>query len=124
MDHLNLGEVLLDLLLEPVDVQLNGRLLLLVLGRVQEGILLVISLQLNLHKLTLSFLSQRFHTAKTKYRKIWKQIFPEKEYRGLSPNFLIHASVSELYIPTIGMPIVLEELCRQILGLYKSLTDT
>ncbi len=26
-----------------------------------------------------------------------KQIFPETEYRGLSPNFNIHASVSELY---------------------------
>ncbi len=26
-----------------------------------------------------------------------KQIFPEKEYRGLSPNFHIHVSVSELY---------------------------
>jgi hypothetical protein len=24
-----------------------------------------------------------------------KQIFPEKEYRGLSPNFHIHVSVSE-----------------------------
>jgi hypothetical protein len=31
-----------------------------------------------------------------------KQIFPEKEYRGLSPNFHIHVSVSELYIPTNG----------------------
>jgi hypothetical protein len=27
-----------------------------------------------------------------------KQIFPEKEYRGLSPNFHIHVSVSELYV--------------------------
>ncbi len=26
-----------------------------------------------------------------------KQIFPEKEYRGLSPNFHIHVSLSELY---------------------------
>ncbi len=33
-----------------------------------------------------------------------KQIFPEKEYRGLSPNFHIHVSVSELYIPTMGLP--------------------
>ncbi|MFN9909377.1 MAG: hypothetical protein ACK56F_25215, partial [bacterium] len=41
--------------------------------------------------------------------KISKQIFPEKEYRGLSPNFHIHASVSDLYIPTIGLPILLEE---------------
>jgi hypothetical protein len=53
-----------------------------------------------------------------------KEIFPEKEYRGLGPNFHIHASVSDLYISTIGLPILLEEICRPILGLYKSLTDT
>jgi hypothetical protein len=56
--------------------------------------------------------------------EISKQIFPKKEYRGLNPNFHIHASVSVIYIPTIGLPILLEEICRQILGLYKSLTDT
>ena len=55
--------------------------------------------------------------------EISKQVFPEKEYWGLSPNFHIHASVSDLYIPTIGLPILLEEICRPILGLYKSLTD-
>jgi hypothetical protein len=54
--------------------------------------------------------------------EISKQIFSEKEYRGLSPNFHIHAPVSDLYIPTIGLP-VLEEICEPILGLYKSLTD-
>ncbi len=37
-----------------------------------------------------------------------KQIFPEKDYRGLSPNFHIHVSVSELYIPTRGLPFLLE----------------
>ncbi len=46
-----------------------------------------------------------------------KQIVPEKEYRGLGPNFQIHASVSDLYISTIGLPIRLEEICRPILGL-------
>ncbi len=56
--------------------------------------------------------------------KISKQIFPDKEYRGLSPNFHIHACVSDLYIPTIFLPILLEEICRPILGLNKSLTDT
>jgi hypothetical protein len=62
---------------------------------------------------------QRQHT------EISKQIFTEKDYRGLSPNFHIHASVSDLYIPTIGLPILLEEeISRPILGLYKSLTDT
>ncbi len=55
--------------------------------------------------------------------EISKQIFPGKEYRGLSPNFHIPGSVSDLYIPMIGLPILLEEICRPILGLYKSLTD-
>jgi hypothetical protein len=55
--------------------------------------------------------------------EISKQIIPEKEYRGPSPNFHIHASVSDLYIPTIVLPILLEEICRPILGLYKSLTE-
>ncbi len=40
-----------------------------------------------------------------------KQMFPEKEYRGFSPNFHIHVSVSELYIPTMGLPVLLEEIC-------------
>jgi hypothetical protein len=38
-----------------------------------------------------------------------KQIFPEKELRGLSPNIHIPVSVSDLYIPTISMPILLRE---------------
>jgi hypothetical protein len=52
------------------------------------------------------------------------QIFPEKEYRGPSPNFHIHMSVSELYIPSMGLPFLLEEICGPILRIYKSLTDT
>ncbi len=40
----------------------------------------------------------------------WKQIFPEKEYWGLSPDFHIHVPVSELYIPTMGLPFLLEEI--------------
>jgi hypothetical protein len=43
--------------------------------------------------------------------EISKQIFPQKEYRGLSPNFHIHASVIDLYTPTMGLPILLEEIC-------------
>ncbi len=38
-----------------------------------------------------------------------KQIFSEKELRGLSPNFHIHVSVSDLYIPAIGLPIPVQE---------------
>ncbi len=53
-----------------------------------------------------------------------KQMFPEKEYRGFSPNFHINVSVSELYIPTMGLLFLLEEICGPILGIYKSLTDT
>ncbi len=53
-----------------------------------------------------------------------KQIFPEKEYRGLSPNFHIHVSVSELCIPTVGLPFLLEEICGPKLEIYKSLKDT
>jgi hypothetical protein len=29
-------------------------------------------------------------------------------YNGLSPNFHIHLSVTDLYIPRIGLPILLE----------------
>ncbi len=53
-----------------------------------------------------------------------KQIFPEKELWGLSPYFHIHVSESDLYIPMIGLPILLQEICGPILGIYKSLTDT
>jgi hypothetical protein len=63
-------------------------------------------------------------TAMNQYRKNWKQILPEKELRGHSPNFLIHVSVSDLNIPTIHLPILLQEICGPILGIYKSLTDT
>ncbi len=49
-----------------------------------------------------------------------KQIFPQKELRGQSPNFHIHVSVSSLHFPTIDLAIVLKEICGQILGIYKS----
>ncbi len=38
-----------------------------------------------------------------------KQIIPEKELHGLSPNFNIQVSVSDLHIPAIGQPILLLE---------------
>ncbi len=64
------------------------------------------------------------YTLQRKNAENLKQIFPEKEYRGLSPNFHIHVSVSELYIPSMGLPFLLEEICELILGIYKSLRDT
>jgi hypothetical protein len=36
-------------------------------------------------------------------------VFPEKKLRGLSPNFHIHVSESNLYSPTIGPPIFLQQ---------------
>jgi hypothetical protein len=53
-----------------------------------------------------------------------KQIFPEKELRGHSPNFHIHVLVSDLYIPTMDLPILLQEICGPILGINRWLTDT
>jgi hypothetical protein len=64
----------------------------------------------------LSFLLFKWHTAKTKCQKF--------ETNTPSPNFHIRVSVSELYIPTMGLPVLLEEICRLILGINKSLIDT
>ncbi len=36
-------------------------------------------------------------------------MFPEKELRGHSLTSYIHVSVSDLYIPSIGLPILLQE---------------
>ncbi len=36
-------------------------------------------------------------------------VLPEKELRGLSPNFHIYVSVSDLYIPRIGPHIFLQQ---------------
>jgi hypothetical protein len=36
-------------------------------------------------------------------------VFPEKELHGLSPNFRIHESVSDLYIPRFGPHIFLQQ---------------
>ncbi len=38
-----------------------------------------------------------------------KKIFPEKELRGFNPNFYIHVSMSDVYITTIVLPILLQE---------------
>jgi hypothetical protein len=55
-----------------------------------------------------------------------KQKFPEKELRGLSPNFHIHVSVSDFYISMIGLPYLLQEnmWTDPENTVYKSLTDT
>ncbi len=38
-----------------------------------------------------------------------KQIFPEKELRGYSPNSYIYVSLSDLDIPLNGLPILLQK---------------
>ncbi len=43
------------------------------------------------------------------YTENSKQIFPEMKLHNLSPNSYIHVSVSDLYILTIGLPILLQE---------------
>jgi hypothetical protein len=60
-------------------------------------------------------MAQRVSARQRQNAENLKQIFPEKEYRGLSPNFHIHVSVSELYIPAIGLPFLQEEICGPIL---------
>jgi hypothetical protein len=42
-------------------------------------------------------------------KEIWIYVFPGKELRGISLNFHIHVSVSDLYITTLGLPIVLQQ---------------
>ncbi len=64
------------------------------------------------------------HTLQGTKTKNLKQIFPEKELRGHSPNFHIHVSMSDLYITTVGLSFLLQEICGRILGINKSLTDT
>jgi hypothetical protein len=45
-------------------------------------------------------------------------VLREKKLRGLSPNFHIYVSVSDLYIPPIGPPIFLQRMNRtEISGL-------
>ncbi len=48
-------------------------------------------------------------------------VFTEMKLRDLVPNFHIHVTVSNLYIPTISPPILLQQ---PMMGIYKSLTDT
>ncbi len=51
-------------------------------------------------------------------------IFLFWELRGLSPNFYIHVSVSNLYISRIGPHISSSRNGSSIVGIYNSLTDT
>ncbi len=47
-------------------------------------------------------------TAKTQYLKFETNI-PRKELCGLNPNRQTHVSVSDLYLPSIGLSTLLQE---------------
>ncbi len=50
----------------------------------------------------------RYCTVKTEYWKFETNISKKGIERGLSPNFHIHLFLSDLYIPRIGLPILLQ----------------
>jgi hypothetical protein len=51
-------------------------------------------------------------------------VLPEIKLRGLSPNFNIHISENDLYIPTIGPPIFLQQNRQTNRGdIYVPLTE-
>ncbi len=53
-----------------------------------------------------------------------KLLFPKQNYNLLSPRSYTHISVRDSYISKVGLPILLQEICGAILGIYRSLTDT
>ncbi len=51
------------------------------------------------------------------YAQKWNcvaSLFPKQNYNVLPPNFLIYVSVSDLYIPRIGLPTLLHLIDRPI----------
>jgi hypothetical protein len=55
---------------------------------------------------------KNLHALKRHSTENSKQIFLEMNLRGLAPDFHIHVSVWNLYIPTIGPPIFAAETRR------------
>jgi hypothetical protein len=60
------------------------------------------------YMLCLFTLTYQIRTARTQYRKFETNI-PSKGIAWPQPNFHIHVSVSDLYIPRISLPILLQE---------------
>jgi hypothetical protein len=55
------------------------------------------------------FINQSFLHFNDTVTKIGEKIFPERKLRSLSPDFYIHISVFDLYIPTIRSAYLLAE---------------
>ncbi len=64
---------------------------------------------INFINLNCFVLGQTMLTVLIHGKEIWLYVFPEKELLGLSPNFHILVSMSDLYIPTFGPPIFLPQ---------------
>jgi hypothetical protein len=62
--------------------------------------------KLQVNKIEISFAAE---VSVTHCKEIWIFVFAEKELRDLSPNFLIHVSLSDLYIPAFGPPVFLQQ---------------
>jgi hypothetical protein len=71
--------------------------------------LIVRESQSEVHRTHVRNTAYLIHTAKTQYRKIWNRYSQKKKLRGYSPNIYIHVSMSDLYIPLISQPILLQE---------------
>jgi hypothetical protein len=54
-------------------------------------------------------------------KEIWIYVFPEKELRGLSPNFYIYVSVSDLCSVHL---FSCSKIGRPFRGIYKLFTET
>jgi hypothetical protein len=67
---------------------------------------------------TINYIALKMH-----YTEKSNKIFPEIKLLGLFPNFYIHVSVSDLYIPTISSQTQYSKRGGQTVGIYKSLTE-
>jgi hypothetical protein len=93
-------------------------------GLYSTGILRNIPQTQLLERLRSSVSCSRIHRSCTHCNGNSVYIFLSWELRGLSPNFHIHVSVSDLYISRIGPHISSSRKGRPIVGIYNSLTDT
>ncbi len=61
---------------------------------------------------------------KDKMPKIWNNYSQKKTIAVRVPISTFMLWANYMYIPTMGLPFLLEEVCGPMLGIYKSLTDT